>query len=131
MKAHSIEWTNLESRESAFAALRLTRLDRALTIAGRLFVALVPALAIVVASAWLVTMTELTVYLQATIWASGFVFLGLAIDARGFADFVVRFATGLALPVLAWLSSVAAAEFLIVAAAMVAAWIAVGLFRLR
>ena len=89
---------------------------------------MVPALALVVASAWLVSMPDLVVYLQATLWASGFVFLGLAIDTEPPAN-GLSLLSGIALPVLAVLSSRVAVELAIVATALVAAWVAAAIWR--
>jgi hypothetical protein len=96
--------------------------------AVRAFIALVPAFAIVVGSAWLASAAELAVYLQAALWASGFVFMGLAIDA-GKRVALAALATGIALPALAYLSSTTAIELGLVAAALVAAWVAAAIYR--
>jgi hypothetical protein len=105
-----------------------SKLNRILQLAGKGFVALVPALAIVVGAAWVITDPSLELFLQATIWTSGFVFLGLALESDG-AVAGLSLATGLVLPVLAWLSDRVAGEYAIVAAALVAAWIAAAILR--
>jgi len=91
--------------------------------------ALVPALAIVVGATWLVTQPHLVLYLQALTWAAGFVFLGFAFDSETAENAILSVATGVALPVLALLSSSVALELVIVAAALVAAWVAAGILR--
>lgn len=128
MKTHAIEWTNLNTRGTTIARNPVGRLNSAFYLATRAFLALVPALAIVVGSAWLVTVPDLVVYLQATLWASGFVFLGLAIDSEK-STASLSLATGIALPVLAVLSSQVSVEIAIVAAALVAAWITAAIWR--
>jgi len=128
MKTHSIEWSNIDSRDKAELPNPIASVNTALSLAGKAFIALVPAFAIVVGAAWLVAVPELVVYLQATLWASGFVFLGLAIESQKPAVFPAL-ATGIALPVLAILSSKVAVEIAVIAAALVAVWVAVALFR--
>jgi hypothetical protein len=128
MKTHTIEWTNINQHSTAIDRNRVGRLNSILSLATKAFLALVPALAIVVAAAWLITAPHLVIYLQATLWASGFVFLGLAIDSeKSVAG--LSLASGIALPVLAVLSSRVAVEIAIVAAALVAAWIAAAIWR--
>ena len=125
MKTHTIEWTNINNTATRNP---VGRLNNALSLATKAFLAVVPALAIVVAAAWLVTAPGLVVYLQATLWASGFVFMGLAIDSEKPAP-ALSLATGIALPILAVLSSRVAVEIAIVAAALVAAWVAAAIWR--
>ena len=98
-------------------------------MATKAFLALVPALAIIVGATWVATLPEQVIYLQATIWAAGFVFLGLALESESAEVSILNLATGIALPGLAWLSSHIAIEFAIVAATLVAAWVAAGIMR--
>lgn len=128
MKSHAIEWSNLESHRAETTISASSKLHNVLHIAAKSFMAIVPALAIVVGSAWLITMPDLVVYLQATLWASGFLFLGLALDSESPVN-ILHLATGIALPILAMMSSYVAVELAIVAAALVGAWVAVGIFR--
>jgi len=128
MKTHTIEWTNINQHNTTTARNPVGSLNSALSQATKAFLALVPALAIVVAAAWLVTAPGLVVYLQAALWASGFVFLGLAIDSEKPVP-SLSLATGIALPVLAVLSSRVAVEIAIVAAVLVAAWVAAAIWR--
>ena len=88
-----------------------------------------PALAIVVSSAWLVTIPELVVYLQATTWAVGFVFLGLAVESERSESALMLSLTGIALLTLAFLSSRVAVELAIVAAMLLAVWLVAALIR--
>lgn len=128
MKARAIEWTVTEQGTRLNAGNTVATLNSTLRLAARGFMALIPALSLVVASAWLVTAPDLVVYLQATLWASGFVFLGLAIDTEPPAN-GLSLLSGIALPVLAMLSSRLAVELAIVATALVAAWIAAAIWR--
>ena len=128
MKTQTIEWTNINHHNTTTARNPVGHLNSALSHATKAFLALVPALAIVVAAAWLITAPSLVVYLQATLWASGFVFLGLAIDSEKPVP-SLSLATGIALPILAVLSSRVAVEIAIVAAVLVAAWVAAAIWR--
>ena len=128
MKTHSIIWSNIENPKTTLALNPAGNLNRALCLAAKAFVALVPALAIVTGAAWLITIPDLAVYLQATLWTAGFVFFGLALESEKTA-FFLSLATGFALPLLAWLSSRVAIEFAIVAAALLAAWLAAAIWR--
>ena len=128
MKTQTIEWTNINQHNTTTARNPIGSLNSALSQATKAFLALVPALAIVVAATWLITAPGLVVYLQATLWASGFVFLGLAIDSEKPVP-SLSLATGIALPILAVLSSRVAVEIAIVAAVLVAAWVAAAIWR--
>ena len=83
-----------------------------------------------VVAAWVISTYETPAILQAMVWASGFVFLAMAMESKK-PDVGLLLATGFALPVLAVLSSKVAADFAIVAVALVAAWVAVAIFRFR
>ena len=128
MKIHAIEWTtqNSSTRKGAFNAAE--KLNTLLRLSSRGFLALVPALVIVVAASWLVTAPHLVVYLQTTLWVSGFLFIGLAIDTETPVN-ILSLLTAVALPVLALLSSRVAVEIAIVAAMLVAVWIAAAIWR--
>ena len=127
MKAHSIEWTQFH-RSSAASRNTVGKLNNAFFFVSRAFLALVPALAVAVGATWLVSAPELLLYLQATLWVSGLLFLGLAIDVED-ATVAPALLTGVALPVLAVLSSRVAPEFAIVAATVIAIWIAAAIWR--
>jgi len=128
MKTHTFEWTNSNSitNRKSFEAAR--KLNRALRFAANSFLALVPALAIIVGAAWLITAPQLTVYLQVSLWLAGFVFLGLAVDSEKPVNMLFLL-TGLALPVLALMSSTVAVEIAMLAVAILSAWIAVVIWQ--
>jgi hypothetical protein len=128
MKTHTIEWLQNDFPSGTAMAGSAKTLNRALGLAAKVFTALVPAFAIVVGAAWAITLPGLEQFLQATLWASGFVFLALAIDSEKPAVGLLL-ATGIAIPVLALLSSRVAGEFAIVAAVLVAAWVAASNLR--
>jgi len=98
-------------------------------LSPRLLLATLPVSAILAGSAWAIGSFDSAIVLQATIWVTGFIFLALAMDARR-QIFEGLLATGLVLPVLALLSANVAVEFAILAAALVAAWVAAAILRL-
>ncbi len=129
MRTQTIEWFQNDLPSGAAIAGSVRTLNRILCLPAKGFTALVPALAIVVGTAWAITLPGLEQFLQASLWASGFVFLALAIDSEK-PTIGWLLATGIALPVLALLSSFVAGEFAIVAAVIVAAWMAASTLRL-
>ena len=128
MRTQTIEWFQDDLPSRAAIAGSVRTLNRILCLAAKGFTALVPALAIVVGTAWAITLPGLEQFLQASLWASGFVFLALAIDSEK-PTIGWLLATGIALPVLALLSSFVTGEFAIVAAVIVAAWMAAATLR--
>lgn len=128
MKTHAIEWNELEAVRNPGNINPAKRLNSATRLLTRGVLAVVPALILVVGAAWLVSMPHLVVYLQATLWASGFVFFGLALESEK-TTIGLSLATGFALPALALLSSKVAVELAIVAVTIVAVWIAVAILR--
>jgi hypothetical protein len=103
-------------------------LNRVSNLAAKGFTAVVTALAIVVSATWAITLPGVEQFLQASLWTSGFLFLALAIDTKN-PTFGLLLATGMALPVLALLSSRVAVEFAIIAAGLVAAWVAASILK--
>ena len=128
MKTHSITWSNSASSRNFSIRNSASKLNRILHLAAKVFVALVPALAIVVGAAWALTDPSLELFLHVTIWTSGLVFLGLALESNG-AGVWLSLATGIILPILAQLSAHETNEFAIVAAAIIAAWVAAAILR--
>jgi len=128
MKSHAIEWTHLENTGRSPIINPAKNIDSATRLVSRGFLALVPALVLIVGSAWLITIPSLVIFLHATIWTSGLVFFGLALDSNK-ATVALSIATGFALPALALLSSNVSLEFSVVAATIVAAWLAVAVWR--
>ena len=129
MKTHSIEWSPINTENSQIVLNPARQLQRILRLATKTFLAVVPALAVIVGATWLVNQPGEVVYLQALIWALGFVFVGLAVEAESAEMALLHLATGIALPVLAWLSAQVAIELVVVAATLVAAWVAAAILR--
>ena len=128
MKTQTIEWFQNDFPRRAALSGSVGTLNRALRLAAKGFTALVPALAIVVGTAWAISVPGLEQFLQASLWASGFVFLALAIDSEK-PTVGLPLATGIALPVLALLSANVAAEFAVVAGFLVAAWVTAAILK--
>jgi hypothetical protein len=127
------EWSPGRNRDSRIAMSSGLNpglnLRGALCLATRALVALGSTLAIFVGSAWLVDLPGAAVYLQAILGAGGFVFLALAVDSARMQTALLQLATGIALPVLAWLSSREAVEIALVAAALVAVWVTAAVWQ--
>ena len=85
------------------------------------------AAAIILLSVWVAGM-EVTAILSAGTWGVGFIFLGVAVDNRE-PTAIFQLATGVALLALAWLQNAVSPDFTIVSGVLVAAWVAVSLFK--
>jgi hypothetical protein len=72
---------------------------------------------------------DLVLYAQVTLCTAGLLFFGLAIGAERISTFCLCAATALALPALACLSRFQGVEWLIVAAGLVALWIAAAILQ--
>jgi hypothetical protein len=129
MKAHSIGWTPGSAQTSFLIGKSASKLNHILCLAAKIFVAIVPALAIVTGASWAITIPGLEQYLQASVWAAGFIFLALAIESDNATIGLYLAASGIALPTLAMLGSRLASEFTIVAAALIATWAAATILR--
>jgi hypothetical protein len=125
MKTHTLEWTDISTTDKAVRSALLPRLDASIRMAARLLFAAVPVSLLVVGAAWAITVPQFAMILEAAVWASGFLFLALAVESGPDAKFGWAIASGLVLPVLAVLSSRVAGEFLVVAAVVLATWVAV------
>jgi hypothetical protein len=128
MKTYTIEWTAANSSGNTKSYNPARKLNRALCLASNLFLAVVPALAVIVGAAWLITAPDLVVYLQVGLWLIGFIFLGLAVDSVKPTN-TLFLLTGLALPVLALMSSHLAVEIALLAVVILAAWTAVAIWQ--
>ena len=128
MKSQSIEWTPLEQYENSMDLQAARRLANTLTFGGRVFRAVVPALAIIIAAAWLIAQPQMVVYLQVSLWLSGFVFLALALDSLSARAGVLLLISGLAMFALAGFSAGDAHELLVVGAALVGVWLGFAIF---
>ncbi len=128
MRTNTIEWLHHEFPSSASIAGCARILNRASRLATKGLTALLPALALIVASAWAINAPNLEPFLQASLWAAGFIFLALAIESEK-PTVGLLLTTGIVLPVLALLSSRVAGEFAIVGAALVATWLAASILR--
>jgi hypothetical protein len=128
MKTQAIEWNEQIAAREPGTLNPVKKLNSATRLLNRSFLAAAPALALIVGAAWLLSVPDLVVYLQAALWASGFVFFGLALDSEK-ATLGLSIATGFAVMALALLSSIFAVELLIVAVTIIAAWVATAILR--
>ena len=129
MKTQSIELFPQLRRNERTAGSALPRLNSMMGLTARALLASVPALAVVIGAAWLVTIPDLVIYLQATIWAVGLVFLALAVESERSESDLLLSVTGVALLALAFLSSRVAVELAIVAAMLLAVWLVAAAIR--
>jgi hypothetical protein len=123
MKTQSINWTT-ESTTNRHATG--TALNQLTAMVVRAFTATVGALSVLAGMAIMITLPQYDNYMQAGLWAVGFIFLALAIEAKRPAAFTI---TGLALPAIALLSYHVATEWAMVAAATIAAWVVFTVYR--
>jgi len=85
------------------------------------------ATAIVLLSVWAAGL-ETNELVSASIWAVGFIFLGLAVDNHEPKAFL-QLITGAVLLVMAWFGSHVSPEFVVVSGFLLAGWAAVSLFN--
>ncbi|MDX1380328.1 MAG: hypothetical protein R3233_04365, partial [Xanthomonadales bacterium] len=85
---------------------------------------IVAMLAIVIGAVLAVSTPGMEAYLQAVLWAGGFLFYGRAFDSERPSVAALLVATGAAIQALAWMSDRMAPELAVVAATLVAAWVA-------
>ena len=129
MKAQSIQ---LQSHGRAARAVSvpsaLHRIDSLPCTAFMVLVSALPAAAIVLLATWASGAHTVLPVAQAATGLSGFVFLALALESsRTVAAWQAL--TGLVLFTLAWASMAVSAEWLIVGAMALAAWVATALFH--
>lgn len=132
MTSQTIEWSNsreLEPFENNLDLRAAQRLAEFLNAFGRLFRATVPAVAMVIATVWAIGQPNLVVYLQVLSTSLGIVFIAFALSSDSGRATVLFLLSALALFALGFFS-VAAAELLVVAAALVAVWTGFALFDL-
>jgi len=121
-----LPWT-VRTKQPALRSLgSCVRLSQALKFGFRLSLAAVTGLALIIGAAWAVSAFENPYFLQAATWAASFVFLALAMESRK-PNVGALLVTGLALGTISILSAQVASEFAVVAALLIAAWIAAAL----
>ena len=79
MKAHSIDWTprdyNRRIRKLASPRPGSEKICQVVDLLAKMFIAGVPAVALIIATAWAVTLPELNIFPQAAIWIEGIAIL--------------------------------------------------------
>jgi hypothetical protein len=128
MKTQSMHWTDSRPRMGLSITPMLDRLNRAITEASKMLACALGALAVIVGTGWAISLPALIPFVQASVWAGGFVFLGLSLDS-GESSFGLYLLSGFALLAIALLSSSVAPEFLVLASALGAAWLAAKVYR--
>lgn len=129
MSTKSIQWET--GSDCSITGMRGQLLDfyRFMDRAMSLFTAAFTAFVIITGAAWIVGNPALVLYLQTAIWTAGLVYVGVAIEAEKLSTSGWALATGLVLPVMAFTSQRSGPEWLIVAAALIAAWVAAAVYR--
>ena len=128
MKTHSIHWrTGSESRGTisklvSAAAMRTPEALESITHrVVRISAGIVVAGVILLTAIWAAEFLAGSGILEASIWAAGFIFLGLSLENPQ-DQFGGLLLTGIALPILALLGIKIAVEFSIIAATVTAVW---------
>jgi hypothetical protein len=129
MKSHTIGLPRYEAYEKSIGLNWLSGLDVRLRQVARMILASIPAAALLIALVWAIGISGGSVYLQASAWALGFVFLGLALDSEKMGELGLHILSALALFALTWLSKSQGLELLVVAGAIPAIRLSVALFR--
>lgn len=128
METLSLRWFTADTRSGLPSATFAVSPIKIARIAIRWSVAGAVAFAFVLATVWAATNPLIDQYLSAGIWAVGFIFFALALEVGIRRIFPYVF-TGLALPILAVLGTELAAEFSMLAGAIIAGWLAVWIVR--
>lgn len=128
MKTQSVEFPIIEGYENSLDLGWLSRPYNLLCHAARGALSALPGMALVITAAWISAHPAWVIYLQAAVFTSGFVFLGLALEARTAGLALTSLLTGLALFGLPLSSRVYGTEWLILASAVIAAWLSAALF---
>jgi len=129
MNTHSIHWETCSEPSAIVARGRLSGLNRFIDRAMSFFAAMFTAFVTIAGAAWIVDNPALVLYLQTTLWTAGLLYLGVAIEAEKPATSTLALATGMVLPALTFASQRSGPEWLIVAATLVAAWLAAAVYR--
>lgn len=138
MKAHTItapcqntsmNWPATHTVLARGLVAQARGLELVAMLATRVAVALVPAVAIVVAASLAVATPGMAAWLQAILWASGFLFYAMAFDAGKGSATGLLMAVGATVQASAWASAQQAVELGVAGAALVATWVAFSLFR--
>lgn len=122
METLSLRWFtagNRSDRHSVTFAVHPAEIAR---LAMRWAVAGAVAISLVLATTWAAMTPAIDQFLAAGIWALGFVFFALALEV-GIRKIFPYLFTGLTLPALAVLGMEFAAEFSVLAGAIVAGWL--------
>ena len=124
MNSQLVDWSDFTTSTESNSLDAVSNLNRVINLAGCVFIATFPVLAIVVGAAWSITVPAAAMVIHASLWALGFLFLAIATEWKGRELSGWALSTGIALPLLAFLGSYLAGEFTVIAAAILGAWVA-------
>jgi len=129
MNTTAIRWNHTSGSFSARPHSVKTRLELITRRVTGALPAAALALAFMAGAAWLMSGSLGGASVQAALWGSGWVFLLLAIEASG-KNLGVYLVTGVGLPALALFSRLFVPELAYLGAAVLAAWLGVGIVQL-
>ena len=128
MKSHSITLQPpRRAGRAVFMPKALLRAESLPCLAFMIVVSALPAAAMIVLATWATNVPVLLPAMQAATGMSALVFLGLALDSKG-PGAVLKVLTAIALFAFSYASMAVAAELLVVAVTILAAWLGGGLF---
>lgn len=128
MKTQSLVLVSTRPQAQPDSRALLSSLENVIAESGRLMLAMLGAVTVLLLAGSAVSMPSLAPYGQAAAWAAGFVFLALATDA-GEVRFALYLASGVAMIACALLAASAATGFLVPAGMIASAWVAAWLYR--
>lgn len=128
MESLSLRWFTTGTRSAESTVSFTVRPAEIARIFARWSLAGAVAITTVLVTTWAAITPSVDQILGAALWAAGFIFFALALEVgiRKIFPYVI---TGMALPVLAVLGMELAAEFAILAGAVIAGWLAFWIAR--
>ena len=118
------DWSGSPRTIASGLVAQMRGLEIVAGLATRLALTLLPAVAIVVLATFALADPNKLMLLQVMLWSTGFVFYGLSVDSEHPRLGALLLISGVLVQALSWMSRSQAAELAVVAAAVVAAWIA-------
>lgn len=129
MNTHAIEWLNQEENDRKSLLPVLSKANRTACYVAKIISILVIAIMLVIVSYMALMSPAMLPLLQAGVALTGFIFLALAIDSEKASNTVLLAATGIALPILAGLSTMLLPGYIVVASTVIVAWITASIIR--
>ncbi len=129
MKTQVINWAANEKPQLPPMLPVVKKVNHALCYVAKVVSNLIAALVVVLGTYAAMMSPAVEPILQAGIAISGLIFLAMAIDAENKPTAWLLAATGIALPILAKLSSIVAQEFILAAATLLVVWITASILK--